>query len=80
MQNIIRNYDPIKQMYIFRPLTRTFNVDGSRPIIVPHEHIQLSEVPILEYNHKLYNLIQNTPHEFSLSSEEHKIIKALELL
>ena len=41
------------------------------------------EIPILEYirynnyNHKLFNLIQNTPHEFLPSSEEQKIIKAL---
>ena len=44
------------------------------------------EIPILEYihniklNHKLYNLIQNTPLDFSPSSEEHKIIQALEQL
>ena len=85
MQGIIRKYDPIRQMYIFCPLTRTSNVDESRPLIVPHKYIQPVEVPILEYihktnyNHKLYNLIQNTPHELSLSSEEQKIIKALEL-
>ena len=32
------------------------------------------------YNHTLYNLIQNTPHELSPSSEEQKIIKAHEIL
>ena len=85
MQGIIQNYDPIRQMYIFCPLTRTFNVDESRPLIVPHEYIQTVEVLILEYiyntnyNHKLYNLIQKTPHEFLPSSEEQKIIKTLEL-
>ena len=58
-------------MYILCPLTRTFNVDESRPLIVPHKCIQPVEVLILDcihdtnYNHKLYNLIQNTPHEFS---------------
>ena len=73
-------------MYIFCPLTRTINNDESRPLIVPHEYIQPVEIPILEYirntkyNHKVYFLIQNTAHEFSPSSEEHKIIKALELL
>ena len=73
-------------MYIFCPITRIFNVDESRPLIVPHEYIQPVEVPILEYihnnklNHKSYNLIQNTPQEISLSREEHKIITALELL
>ena len=37
MQGIIRNYDPIRQMYIFCPLTRTFNVDESRPLVVPYD-------------------------------------------
>ena len=86
MQGILKNYDPIRQMYIFFPLTRIFNVAESRPLIVPHEYIQPVEIPILEYihnikyNHKLFKLIQITPHVFSPSSEEHKIIKALELL
>ena len=82
MQGILRNYDPIRQFYIFCPLTRTFDFDESYPLIVPHEYIQPVEIAILEYihnskyNHKLYNLIQNTPHENSPSSERHKIIKA----
>ena len=86
MQRIIRNYDPIRQMYIFCPLNKTFSVDESRPLIVPQEYIQPVENPILEcihnikLNHKLHNLIQNTPYELPPSSEEHKIIKALELL
>ena len=86
MQGIIRNYDPIRQMYLFCPLTRNFSIDVTRPRIVPHEYIQPVEVPILEYiqntnyNHKFFNLIQNTPHEFSAGIEEQKIIKALELL
>ena len=73
-------------MYMFCPLTRFFNVDESRPLIVPLEYIQPVETPILEYihnikhNHKFYNIIQDTPHEFSPSSEEYKIIQALELL
>ena len=86
MREIVRNYDPIGQMYIFCPLTRTFNVDESRPLIVPHEYIQPVEVSIpeyfhnIKYIHKLFNLIQNRPHEFSPSNEKHKIIKAIELL
>ena len=86
MQVIIRNNDPIRQIYIFCPLTRTFNIEESLPLIVHHEYIQLVEVPILEYinntnyNRKLYNVIQNTSHKFSPSSEEQKTIKALELL
>ena len=73
-------------MYIFCPLTRTLNNEEPRPLIVLHEYIQPVEVPILEYihntknKHKLYNLTQNTTHEFSPSNEEHKIIKSLELL
>ena len=43
-------------------------------------------MPILEfihntkYNHKIYNLIQNTPHEFAVGTEELKTIKALQML
>ena len=73
-------------MYIFCPLTKTFNDEESRPLIIPHEYIQPIEVPILEfihntkYNHKIYNIIQNTPHEFAVGTEELKTIKALQLL
>ena len=86
MQGILRNYDPITQMYVFCPLTKIFNVEESRPLINPHEFLQNIKVSILEfihktkYNHKLFNLIQNTPHEFSLGAEELKTIKALQLL
>ena len=85
-QGILRNYDPITQMYIFCPLTKTFNDEESRPLIIRHEYIQPIEVPILEFihstkhKHKFYNLIQNTPHEFALVTEELKTIKALQLL
>ena len=70
-------------MYIFCPLTKTFNVEESRPLIVLHEFIR---IPVLEfihntkYNHKLFNLIQHTDHEFSIGTEELNTIKALELL
>ena len=73
-------------MYIFCPLTKLLNVDESRPLIVPHELLQPVEVPILEfiystrYNHKLYNLIQNTPYEQLPNTEKHNIIKAPELV
>ena len=85
-QGILRNYDPITQMYIFCPLTKTFNDEEFRPLIIPHEYIQPIEVPILEfihntkYNHKIYNLMQNTPYEFAVGTEELKTIKALQLL
>ena len=73
-------------MYIFCPLTTLLNVDESRPLIIPHEFLQHVEVQILEfvyntrYHHKLYNLIQNTPYEQSPNTEDHNIIKALQLL
>ena len=73
-------------MYIFCPLTKFFNVEESRPLIVPLEHIQPVEILILEfihntkYNHKLFNIIQHTNHEFSIGTEELNTIKALELL
>ena len=73
-------------MYIFCPLTKTFNVEESRPLIVPHEYIQHVEVPFLEIihntknNHKLFNLIQNTPYELSIGTEELKTIETLQLL
>ena len=73
-------------MYIFCPLTKTFYVEESRPLIVPHDYIQPVEISILEfihntkYNHKLFNLIQQTNHKFSIGTEEQNTIKALELL
>ena len=73
-------------MYIFCPLTKTFNDQEARSLIVPHEYIQPIELPILEFihntkdNHKIYNLSQNTPHEFSVATKELKIIKTLQLL
>ena len=73
-------------MYIFCPLTKTFNVEESRPLIVPHEYIQPVEIPLLEFihntknNHKLFNLIQHTNHKFSFGTEELNTIKALEFL
>ena len=83
-QGILRNYDPIAQMDIFFPLTKTFN--ESRPLIIPLEYIQPIEVSILEfihntkYNYKIYNLIHIKPHEFAVGTEELKTIKALQLL
>ena len=85
-QGILRNYDPVTKMYIFCPLTKTFNIEESRPLIVPQEYIQPVEIPILEfihktkYNHNLFILIQHTNHEFSIGTEELNTIKALELL
>ena len=86
LQSTLRNYDPITQMYIFCPRNKLINVDESRPLTVPHDFLEPVEVTILEfiyktrYNHELYNLIQNTPYEHSLHTEERYIIKALELL
>ena len=86
LHSILRNYDPITQMYIFCPITKTFIAEESRPFLIPHEFVQPIEIPILEfihntkYNHKLYNLIQNTPYDFAVGTEELKTIKALQLL
>ena len=73
-------------MFIFCPLTKTFNDEEARYLIVPHEYIQPIEVPILEFIHntkcnkKIYNLIQNTPHEYAVGTEELKTKKALQFL
>ena len=86
LHGILRNYDPITQMYIFCPITKTFNAEESRPFLIPHEFVQPIVIPILEFihntkfNHKLYNLIQNTPYEFAVGTEELTTIKALQLL
>ena len=86
LQGILRNYDPVTQMYIFCPLTKTFNDEESRLFIIPHEFIQPIEIPKLELihntknNHKIYNLIQNTPHEFAVVTEALNTIKALQLI
>ena len=85
-QGILRNYDPITQIYIFCPLTKTFKVEESLPFIIPHEYIQPVEIPISEfihntkYKHKLFNLIQHTNHELSIGTEELKTKKTLQLL
>ena len=43
--------------------------------------IQILEfIHITKYNHKLFNLIQNTNHDFSVGTEELNTIKALKLL
>ena len=86
LHGILCNYDPVTQMYIFCPITKTFNAEESRPFLIPHEFIQPIEIPILEYipntkyNHKIYKLIQNTPYEFAVGTEELNTIKALILL
>ena len=45
-QGILRNYDPITQMYIFCPLTETFDEEEPRPLMAPHEYIQPIKIPI----------------------------------
>ena len=86
MQGAIWNYVPTRLMYVFCPLSKCFDVEESSSIIVPHGYIQPIQVQILEYihntkyNRKLYKPVQITLHEVSLNSEDHKIIRALELL
>ena len=77
---------PSLKCIYFVPSRRPSTTKNPDPLIIPHEYIQPIEVPILElihntkYNHKIYNLIQNTPHEFAVGTEELKTIKALQLL
>ena len=86
LHGILRNYDPIRQMYIICPLINTFPPKDARPIIIPEEYTQPIEVALLEnihrtnINHKLYTLFQNTNHEFSATTEKLDIIRALEIL
>ena len=67
-------------------LSNYFPLDDARPIIIPQEYIHPLEVALLEnihrikFNYKSYNFIQNTNHEFSATTEELNIIRALELL
>ena len=76
LHGILRNYDPVTQMYIFCPITKTFNAEESRPFLIPI----LEFIHNTKYNHKIYNLIQNTTYEFAVGTEEVKTIKALQLL
>ena len=86
LHGILRNYDPVIQLYIFYPITKTFNDEESRPFLIPLEFIQPIEIPILEfihntkYNHEIYKLIQNTSYEFAVGTEEIKTINSLPLL
>ena len=64
-------------MYIFCPITKTFNAEETRPFPIPHEFIQPIEIPILEL---IQNTKYNTPYEFAVGTEELKTIKALQLL
>ena len=57
LHGILRNYDPVTQMYIFCPITKTFNAEESRPLLIPHEFIQPIEIPVLEFIHNTkYNI------------------------
>ena len=68
------------------PSQGRINAEESRPFLIPHEFIQPIETAILEfihntkYNHKIYNLVQNTPYEFAVGTEELNTIKVLQLL
>ena len=86
LHGILRNYDAVHQMYIFCPIAKTFQDEESRLFLILHEFLQPIEIPILQfihntkYNHKIYNLIQNTPHEIAVGTHELNITKALDLL
>ena len=47
LHGILRNYDPVSQMYIICPITKTFNAEESRPFLIPNEFITPIEKPIL---------------------------------
>ena len=51
LHGILHNYDPVTQMYIFCPITKTINAEETRPLLIPHEFIQPIEIPILEFIH-----------------------------
>ena len=51
LHGILRNYDPITQMYLFCPITKTFQDEESRLFIILHEFIKPIEIPILEFLH-----------------------------
>ena len=44
------------------------------------KYLYLEFIHNTKYNHKIYNLIQNTPYEFAVGTEELNTIKALQLL
>ena len=71
-QGTLRKYDPISQMYLFCPLTKTCNVKETRPLVVPHEYSQPVEIPILEFIHNT-----NYNHKFFLSSSSTPITSFL---
>ena len=83
LQGTPQNYDSITQMYNFCPLNKLLNVDESRPMTIPQEFLQPVEVSTLEliynthFNHKLYNLIQSTPYEQSLTLKNVTSLKHL---
>ena len=59
---------PSTKCICFASFTNNFTLEHSRPFILPHEFIQSFEVPFLgnclTLNHKLFNLILNTNHDF----------------
>ena len=44
----LRNYDPVRQKYIFCPLSNNFPLEDSRSNIISHEYIQPVEIAFLE--------------------------------
>ena len=53
-------YDPVTQMYIFCPITKTFNAEESRPFLIPHEFITSIEIPIIEFIHNTIKYITSS--------------------
>ena len=71
-------------MYIFARRIR-FLFESYRPITILYKYIQpvekssFAKIHYLIFNDKLYNLTQNTHHEFTVTTEEFKSSRALEL-
>ena len=55
---IFLDYDPVRQMYIFCPLTNTFPIDDACKILISHSYeqpielIQLEHIHNTKFNHK----------------------------
>ena len=86
LHGILRNYDQLPKCI--------YSVPSQRPSIPKIQDHSLSRMNLshllkylylvfihnTKYNHKIYNLIQNTPYEFAVGTEELNTIRALQLL
>ena len=84
LHGILRKYDPVRQMYIFCPLTNSFLLGDSRlsssQYIHPIEIALQEKIHNCKFNQILYNLIQHSLRKIPAVLKEVNIIRALELL